>query len=368
MQGRATVSAVHTARHFASWLFARRRRVSCPCISQIWRAYLDEASALLGWLMAERLVTVGDVVVDILLETRLPVEADAHYMTPTLLIEPGGACSTLLAARNLGLDGVALGAVGDDAQGLMLVEMLAEAGIDVSALVVPPGSGTTMVVVLSDPQDPAHVFLGKYGESPPIPLTRAALNQLERADVVYMSGYSVVEQRLAPLVEGVLEFIENSPTPLYIDVGPFLGQLEQARVERVLRAADLVMLTEEEIRHVAAGESDVAACRRMIDAYPDLRIVLKLGAAGCHLLAQDLDVACPGFPAAAVVDTIGAGDAFAAAYIWAELRGYSPAECGTIGNAMGAASVMKAGAGRNVPTRAEAQRVLDENGTGITLR
>ena len=317
--------------------------------------------------MAKRLVTVGDVVVDILLETRLPVEADAHYMTPTLLIEPGGACSTLLAARNLGLEGAALGVVGDDAHGIMLVDMLAEAGIDTSALVVPPGSSTTLVVALSDPQDPAHVFLGKYGDSPPIPLTAAAVSQLERADVVYMSGYSMVERRLAPLVEGVLEFMETSATPLYIDVGPFLGQLEGACVERVLRAADLLLLTDEEIRYVAAGESDVAACRRLIDAYPDLRVVLKRGVAGCHLLGRDLDIACPGFPAAAVVDTIGAGDAFAGAYIWAELQGYSPAECGTIGNAMGAASVMKAGAGRNVPTRTEVQRILEDKRTGIRL-
>lgn len=319
--------------------------------------------------MAKRLVTVGDVVVDILLETRLPVEADAHYMTPTLLIEPGGACSTLLAAQNLGLEAVApLGAAGDDLHGRMLVDMLAEAGIDVSALVVPPNSSSTMVIALSDPQDPAHVFLGKYGDSPPIPLTAAAISQLERADVVYMSGYSVVERRLAPLVEGVLEFMETSETPFFVDVGPFLDQLDQAGVERVLRVADLLMLTDEEARFVAAGESELAACRRLLDSYPDLRIVLKRGAAGCHLLARDLDIACPGFPAAMVVDTIGAGDAFAGAYIWAELQGYSPAECGTIGNAMGAASVGKAGAGRNVPTLAEAQRILDDNQTGIKLR
>ena len=47
----------------------------------------------------------------------------------------------------------------------------------------------------------------------------------------------------------------TSTTPLYIDVGPFLGQLEQAGVERLLAAADVLILTDDEVRFVAAGES-----------------------------------------------------------------------------------------------------------------
>ena len=318
--------------------------------------------------MTKRLVTVGDLVLDLLLDVQLPVAADAHQMSPTLLVEPGGACSTLLAARNLGLEVAALGAVGDDALGRMLADMMAGADIDTSALVILPDTTTTTVIALNDPQSLDHVFLGSYGESPPIPLTEAAMDQLKRADVVYIAGYSMVERRLDPLVDGVLGFAESADAPLCVDVGPFLGQLERTRVDRVLRATDMLLLTDDEIGFVTGGAGGVAACRRLLDAYPEMRIVLKRGAAGCHLLARDLDFACPGFPATAVVDTIGAGDAFAGAYIWADLQGYSPAECGTIGNAMGAASVAKAGAGRNVPTRAEVQRVLDDNRTGIQLR
>jgi len=302
----------------------------------------------------------------LLLEARLPVEADAHQMSPSLLLEPGGACTTLLTARNFGLHAVALGTVGADFQGRMLLEILAGAGVDVSALEIPPDSTTTTVVALSDTGKTEHVFLGHYGVSPPISLTESATQRLERADAVFIPGYTLVEQRLDPLVDGVLDFMASSATPLYIDVGPFLGQLEQAGVDRVLSAADVLILTDDEIRFVAAGESDIDACRRLLEAYPDLFIVLKRGADGCHLLGRGLDCACAGF-SVPVVDTIGAGDAFAAAYIWADLQAYSPPECGTIGNATGAASVMKAGAGRNAPTRAEVQAILDQHNTGLNL-
>ena len=314
----------------------------------------------------KRLVTVGDLVLDMLLEARLPVEADAHQMSPSLLLEPGGACTTLLAARNFGLGAAALGTVGADFPGRMLLEILADAGVDVSALEIPPDSTTTTVIALSDIKKSQHVFLGHYGASPPIELSEAAVRQLERADAVFIPGYTLVEGRLDRLVDGVLEFMASSATPLYIDVGPFLGQLQQAGVDRVLAAANVLMLTEDEIRFVASGESDIDACRRLLRAYPDLFIVVKRGADGCHLLGRGLDCACAGF-SVPVVDTIGAGDAFAAAYIWADLQAYSPLECGTIGNATGAASVMKAGAGRNAPTRAEAQAILDQHNTGLSL-
>ena len=296
----------------------------------------------------------------------MPVAADAHQMSPSLLLEPGGACTTLLTARNFGMDAVALGTVGDDFQGRLLRQMLADAGVDASALVIPPDSTTTTVIALSDSIKTEHVFLGHYGTSPPIHLTEAASRQLERADAVFIPGYTLVEGRLEPLVAGVLEFMASSATPLYIDVGPFLGQLEQPGVERLLAAADVLILTDDEVRFVAAGESELAACRRLLQRFPDLLIVLKRGAAGSHLLGRGLDCACPGF-SAPVVDTIGAGDAYAAAYIWADLQGHSPLKCGTIGNATGAASVMKAGAGRNAPARAEVQALLDQHNTGLNL-
>lgn len=316
--------------------------------------------------MNKRLVSVGDLVFDFFLEVQLPVVADAHQMSPILQMEPGGACTTMLAARNLGLEAAALGTVGVDLQGRLLKSMLDEAGVDTSALIIPPEGATTTVFALSDRKQVAHVFLGIHGRSPAIELRPAAREQLARADAIFMAGYSMVEQRMDGLNAAVMAFADHNAIPLYIDVGPFLGQLEQARVEAVLNVADVVMMTDDEIQFVAAGESDIDACRRLLERFPHLLIVVKLGKAGCHLLERDLEIPCPGF-SVDVVDTIGAGDAFDAAFIWAQLHDYSLADCGTIANAMGAAQVSRAGAGRNVPTCAEVQRILDANETGIKL-
>lgn len=316
--------------------------------------------------MTERLVSVGDLVVDLLLEVRLPVVVDAHQMSPTLLVEPGGACTTILAARKLGMDVAALGAVGADLQGRLLLEIMTEAEVDTSALLAPADSTTTTVVALADQNSGGHVFLGNYGRGHDVIFTAAAREQLARADAVFVPGYSLVEKRLRPLISGVLDFVDDNPTPLYVDVGPFMGGLERAAVERVLRLTDVLLLTEDEIAFVSGGQTGLEACYGLRDRYPTLMIVLKLADKGCRIMMPERDIRCPGFPVE-VVDSIGAGDAFAAAFIWARAQGYAPGDCGTIANAMGAASVKKAGAGRQVPSCSEMQTLLDAYKTGIQL-
>ena len=315
--------------------------------------------------MNKRVVSVGDLVVDLLLDVRLPIALDDHQMSPTLHFEAGGACSTILAARNMGLEVAALGAVGADFQGRMLREILSGAGVDIAALVTLADSTTTTVLVLKDSRQGGHVFLGHYGQGAPVPMTEAARDLLSRADALFIPGYTLVEDRLQPLIEGVFDFLENHRLPLYLDVGPFLGQLTARQLERVLRLTDVLLLTEAEIPLAAGGREGTDACRELISRF-ELLAVVKLAALGCHILARDMAWLCPGY-SVPVVDAVGAGDAFAAALMWAHLNRFSLEDCGRIANAMGAASVQKVGAGRNAPSREEVQAVLDSNHTGIKL-
>ena len=314
--------------------------------------------------MTKRLVTIGDLVVDLLLDVDLPVMPARHQTARSLRFEAGGACTTILAARQLGLAVAALGAVGEDLPGQFLLQILREAAVDISAVQARRGT-TTTVVALADPGG-QHVFLGHYGSGPAIGSSPRADELLAQADAVFLPGYSLLDPRLSQLVSSLLERQAIAGPRLYLDVGPFLGGLAPGRARAMLQAADTLLLTEDEVPFVAAGAAGIQACRSLLDAHPQLTIVLKRGAAGCHIMSRRVDAFCPGFPVE-LVDTIGAGDAFAAAYIWADLQGYSSADCGTIGNAMGAASVMKRGAGSNVPTRAQVQLVLDEHETGIKL-
>ena len=71
------------------------------------------------------------------LDARLPLQANEHQTAGALQFEAGGACTTIMAARKMGLDVVALGTLGDDMQGRMLLDMLEQADVDVAALINP---------------------------------------------------------------------------------------------------------------------------------------------------------------------------------------------------------------------------------------
>ena len=314
----------------------------------------------------KRLVIVGDLVVDIVLDAVLPLHPNQHQTAKSLRFEAGGACTTILSARNMGLDVAALGTIGDDMQGRMLLDALDDAAVDTSALLIPPDSATTTVLALTDAERGEHVFLGHYGKGADIDFTDAAEKRLSASDAVFIPGYTLAEARLLGLVDGVLDWLAQHDRRLYFDVGPFSRQLSPAQIDQVLSLCHVLLLTEDEIPFVAAGERGLDACRRLCQHYRHLTIVLKLAEAGCRVMSPSIDLTCPGF-AVDVVDTVGAGDAFAGAWIWADLNGYSLRACGAIANAMGAASVAKAGAGASVPSGADVQSLLDRENTGIHL-
>jgi sugar/nucleoside kinase (ribokinase family) len=91
------------------------------------------------------------------------------------------------------------------------------------------------------------------------------------------------------------------------------------------------------------GEDDPVQAVHALRTRGVWAVVLKLGAEGCRVESADLSERVPGLPAE-VVDTTGAGDAFAAGFIAATLRGDDPVAACRAGNAAGARIVSAFGA------------------------
>jgi sugar/nucleoside kinase (ribokinase family) len=77
-------------------------------------------------------------------------------------------------------------------------------------------------------------------------------------------------------------------------------------------------------------------------------VVLKLGAEGCVVATEKELIHLPGFKVP-VVDTVGAGDSFAAAFIAGWLRGGTLRASATLANGMGALVATQRGAGTRIP-------------------
>ncbi len=316
--------------------------------------------------MPKYVISIGDLVLDVILPARLPVLPAQHQQPVGRRLEPGGAASFLVATRRMGIDVSAAAAVGADPFGTLLVDMLNQEDIDTSYVQAIPGATTTLVIVLTDQESGEHVFIGNYGEGGDVPYPAGLDNEIDKAGALFMFGYTLAEKRVVPLAFRAMECAVSANVPVYFDAGPFLASVPEDLIRRTVRLTSLLLMTEEEIPLVASGRSGQAALSQLLGEGPSV-LVIKQGAAGCKLVTKEGQWSVPGYPAK-VVDTVGAGDCFDGAFVAGQLRGLDLYNSARLANAMGAAAVQKVGAGRNAPTCDEVMAVLQRAGEGINFQ
>jgi len=319
-----------------------------------------------------RVISIGDLVVDIVLSIpHLPVQANQHQPAREIRLEPGGAGNFLIAGARLGMEMVALGVIGDDAGdcgatlGNAILSILQQEGIQVQGVVRQPDTTSTTVVVLVD-QDGQNVFLGGYGVGPEIDLPGKWVEEIylrNTAQAVFASGYTLAEKRDSRAGLELMALAREKNIPVFFDPGPEMVHATVEQIQAALANSEVLLLTEEEIPFMAAGEEGLSAARRLLEQGPRL-VCVKRGPKGCTLLTAQETIEYPGFIVPAR-DPTGAGDSFAAAFIYAYLRKWELHSIAAFANAMGAAKVQKFGSGRQVPTAGEVRAILSANHVAI---
>ena len=188
--------------------------------------------------MIGHVVSIGDLVLDVILPVRLPVRAGEHQEPPQRRLEPGGAANFLIAARRMGLRVTAAGTVGEDPFGTNILDALNTEQVDTRLVNIIPGSTSTLVIVLTDPETGVHTFIGNYGEGPELPYPAHLDATIATADVLYVQGYTFAEQRIVPMALRALEQAESAGIPIYLDVGPFMAMVDPELVPWIIQRAD----------------------------------------------------------------------------------------------------------------------------------
>lgn len=309
------------------------------------------------------IVSLGDLVVDLIFPVTLPMTPGHHQDIKGMRIEPGGACNFMIAASRIGAQVSAVGAVGDDSFGIDLLNTLSDEGIDVSGVEHPPDSKTTLVLVLTDTAAHEHVFVGAYGEGRNAEYTAQTDLILQSADAILVQGYTLYEPRVGGLAVQAMERARGAGIPVYLDAGPTLHAVTPEKIDWAVRHSDVILMTQDEIAGVSGGRQDDAAFSYLLRLGVQM-LVIKQGENGCTVIQNGYRRQFPGFNVP-VIDTVGAGDCFDAAFMTAILAGRDVESAAIMANAMGAASVQKIGAGTNAPSRTEVNIVL--NGTGLAF-
>lgn len=302
------------------------------------------------------IVTLGDLVADILLPIpRLPVLPNDVQLTGPMVIEPGGACNFLIMAERLGLRTAALGYVGADSYGTLIVEKLRGEGVDTNRIKMLPGEKTTSIVILIDDKG-EHAFLGVLGTVQMTDIEASFVEQIDRSQALFTNGYAFLESFPAQIVIEVMKLARQNNKLVFFDPGPQILQIKPDLIKAAVSLSDYLLLTYEEAATLVGRRSAEETARNLLQLGPKT-VALKLGAEGSLIVSSTTSIKTPSL-SVAVRDTTGAGDAFDAAFVYGIIRGMPLDQIGRLANAAGSLTVSKVGAGTRLPLRSEIEHSI----------
>lgn len=304
-------------------------------------------------------VVLGDLVVDYTLAVkRLPIHAGEHQRLDALYRSPGGAANTLIMGRRLGLPMQAAGTIGQDEAGRWLRQALADQQINVDAVVLSADLKTTEVYCLVAP-DGQHVFLGYQGGGVSERISEVFLQVILTASALFCNGWNYHGGYRQATLQAAFQASKHG-IPVFFDVGPEYRHFDPSWVQELLTHTHTLLATEDELLGLMMSHTIEAAAHEAIQRGVQ-RVIVKRGAQGAALITANVAVDHPGYTVT-VRDMTGAGDALAAAVIYAHLNNMPPQDMLKLANAAGAAAVTFLGSGYNMPTRDDVVGVLKMSG------
>ncbi len=267
---------------------------------------------------------------------------------------PGGAAwNVARACAALGVPSAFAGAVGQDNFGDDLKAASDAAGLD--ARFLQQVAAPTLIAVVYSASPPAYRFLGE--NSADLLFDPAALPHgwLGAARWLHVGGISLSRWPLADTLLEVIDSARAAGVKISFDPNARITHRHPdypAVFERVLRVADLIKFSDEDLDFFFPKTTEEEALRLLRGLNHDAPIVITRGAQGATLYHSAGTVNLPTVPVT-VADTVGAGDALCAGLLSSATRRPEALWTEHLRVGLKAAAVACAHAGAYAPTQAD---------------
>lgn len=291
------------------------------------------------------LLVVGSANADLVIGVERRPGPGETVLGSDLAIHPGGkGANQAVAAARLGARTALLARVGDDGHGLLLMDSLADAGVDTAEVVV-GGAPTGVALITVDPSGDNSIVVSPGANGRLTPEDIRDTGALLRSARVVSAQLEIPLETVQEVVRGLgpgTRFVLNPSPPVPLPA-------------EVLAACDPLIVNEHEAKVVLgrgdAGDGPEDWARALL-ALGARSVVITLGARGALVAEGTSTVRVPSVRVE-VVDTTGAGDAFTAALAWRLGLRDSLADAAAFAARVGAAAVTKKGAQVSFPTAQE---------------
>ena len=262
-------------------------------------------------------------------------------ITTQVAVTPGGsAANTTLGATRLGLKTTFLGKLGADQTAESYLTNFTATGGDGSRFKrINLPNGRCLSLITPDGQRTMRTHLGAAMTLSPDEISVTDFQNIRHA---HIEGYLMFNPALA---QKVVATARAAGCTISIDLASFevVTIAREWILDQLKEGVHIVFANEDEIRALFLTEGSYDAYARQLAAYGGIAAV-KMGKDGAWVARGSELYRIAPVKADKVVDTTGAGDSWAAGFLYGHLRGLSLAAAGSLGSLLGSETVQHLGA------------------------
>ncbi len=274
---------------------------------------------------------------------------------------PGGsAANTIYGLAKLGVKTGFIGAIGDDAEGKILLRDFQTTGVDTSQIKVKPQAKTGLATCLSDKLNFRSIHVTP-GANNLLTMDDLDLGYINQARVLHLSSFADDRQ-----FKVLLELMDKLGPSIKISFSP--GALYAAKglkaLAPILDRTYVLFINQNEIRQLTGQDVSLGTESCLKHGCHIVVVTLGKGVSWKTVMANsyirdsenEYIVEPSNKDIISALDTTGAGDAFATGFLYGRLKGLGLKKCGLLGDIVAQFSITEVGARQGLPTLNELSR------------
>ena len=245
------------------------------------------------------------------------------------IVAGGSACNTIVGVGRLGGKARFVGKCGTDHWGRQYENDLVKQNVDPALLRSDSPTGRVLSVITPDAQRTMFTYLGASAETRPKEITARSFAD---AAVVHVEGYLLFNP---DLTQAALDAAKEAGALISMDLASFTV-VEQSLVlleKLVANYVDILIANADEAC-AFSGQSDEELALSALAGKANIA-VLKVGHRGSHISHAGETIHIQSLGDGTALDTTGAGDLWAAGFLFGLVNGYPLEKCGQLGSACG---------------------------------
>jgi len=267
----------------------------------------------------------GMVMVD---HTHITSVLSRSVSRPTIV--PGGsACNTIVGVGKLGAPARFIGKRGSDELGHTFEKSLIASNVDPVLFTSPSATGHVLSIITPDAQRSMLTYLGASAETQPAEIEE---KHFEDSAFVHLEGYLLFNEEL---LKAALKTAKSAGAFISLDLASFtVVEASRKLLEEIVEEyVDIVIANEDEAASFTGLKDEEKAAAAL--AKKALIGVMKLGKRGSIITHGNNAIKIAPCGNGNAVDTTGAGDLWAAGFLYGLVKGYDIETSGRIASLCG---------------------------------